>query len=375
MVIDPALKEMLDKLEFVKSGRAFKRWRSSFLAKFESFLEQANIDTALTCYQDFSVSMGAFVKQVSVLDKFVEKGELSEEKSTVKARNSLNEMSKMMTALIRELDDLIPSTGPMEKKRGYTKFHIGAVLIRDDFAEYSRLSACGDILKHMREVSLNDVADKQILEEMDNYGAKLQKFCDVMADLGLYQVMVKCIEYAEEKADPLEDIIFIDVKTGGIGMLSRVDCLANKVLKVYTQDAGGSDLFSEAVFEEEAKDRIIKMIMESPKLGLGFGNSNNSFGDEEVNVDSAKIANMWGVKLRKTPKNAKGEEFIFVDQRTSAFGEISRQNCIEKELITVLKGDDGKDYLGESEADFQERAGLVEQIRELLELGIKAEKK
>jgi hypothetical protein len=222
---------------------------------------------------------------------------------------------------------------------------------------------------------LNDIADKQILEEMDNYKAKLQKFCDVMADLGLYQVMLKCVEYAAEKEDPLEDIIFIDVKTGGIGMLSRVDCLSNKILKESSKDVNGNDLFSEAAFEEEAKDKIIKMIMESPKLGLGFGNSNNSFGDEEVIVDSAKLANMWGVKLRKTPKNAKGEEFIFVDQRTSAFGEISRKNCIEKELITVLKGDDEKPYLGESEADYQERAGLVEQIRELLELGIRAEKK
>jgi hypothetical protein len=49
--------------------------------------------------------------------------------------------------LIRELDDLIPSTGADEKKRGYKKIHTGVVLIRDDFAEYSHLSACGDILK------------------------------------------------------------------------------------------------------------------------------------------------------------------------------------------------------------------------------------
>jgi soluble cytochrome b562 len=270
MAIDPELKEMLDKVESVKSCRAFNRWRSSFLAKFESVPEQAKIDKAQAAYKAFSESMKAFVKQVSTLNNFVDKGDISEEKSTVKARNSLNEMSKMMTALIRELDDLIPSTGADEKKRGYKKIHTGVVLIRDDFAEYSRLSVCGDTLKHMREVSLNAVADKQILEQMDNYGAKLQKFCDVMADLGLSQVMLKCIQYVNETEDAFEDIIFIDVKTGGIGMLSRADCLANKVLKEDTKDADGNDLFSEAVFEEEAKGEIIQMIMESPKLGLGF---------------------------------------------------------------------------------------------------------
>lgn len=56
-------------------------------------------------------------------------------------------------------------------------------------------------------------------------------------------------------------------------------------------------------------------------------------------------------------------------------GEISRKNCIENELITVLIGDNGKEYLGESEADFQERAKMVEHIRELLDLGITVEKK
>jgi hypothetical protein len=30
MAIDPELKEMLDKVEFVKSCRAFNRWKSSF---------------------------------------------------------------------------------------------------------------------------------------------------------------------------------------------------------------------------------------------------------------------------------------------------------------------------------------------------------
>jgi hypothetical protein len=117
----------------------------------------------------------------------------------------------MMTDLIRELDDLIPSTGADEKKRGYKKIHTGVVLIRDDFAEYSHLSACGDILKHMK--SLNAVADKQILEEMDNYGAKLQKFCDVTI-LVSNQVMVKCIQYVNQTEDAFEDIIFIDVKNG-----------------------------------------------------------------------------------------------------------------------------------------------------------------
>jgi hypothetical protein len=375
MKIDAELKEMLDKLEFVQSGRAFKRWRASFMTKYESFLEQDNIDKAQLAYEKFGGSMTKFVKQVATVEKYETKGELSEEKYTVKGRMALSEMMKLMTDLIIELDDMLPSTGSMEKKRGFNKFHIGAVLIRDSFDEYGRLAACGDVLKHMREVSLEAVADKQILEEMDNYKAKLQKFCDVMADLGLYQVMMKCREFAEEEVDTLEDFLFVDLKTSGIGELSRTEVLASKALKAYTQDADGNDIFSESAVDEEPRDRIIKILLESPKLGLGFGKADNAFADEEVNVDASKIANMWGVTLKKTPKNEKGAEFIFIDQRTHAFGELSRKGCIEKELISVVKGNDGKDFLAEAEADFEERARLVEQIRELLELGVKAEKK
>jgi hypothetical protein len=41
-------------------------------------------------------------------------------------------------------------------------------------------------------------------------------------------------------------------------MLSRADCLANKVLKEDTKDADGNDLFSEAVFEEERRVKSFK---------------------------------------------------------------------------------------------------------------------
>jgi hypothetical protein len=54
-------------------------------------------------------------------------------------------------------------------------------------------------------------------------------------------------------------------------MLSRADCLANKVLKEDTKDADGNDL-SEAVLKK-SESEIIQMIMESPKLGLGLNST------------------------------------------------------------------------------------------------------
>ena len=183
---DHELNELLKKLELIKTARTFRRWKTSFLDRLESFLEQSNINSAAKAYGIFSESMVTFVTLINDVNSHVEKGQLTVQHSTVKARMSLNEMSKYITMIISELEALIPQTSQLEKICGYNKFHIGSVLVRDGFKEYTRLEFCKDILSHMRNVSLNNVADKQILEEMDNYSGKLKKFCEIMADLGLY---------------------------------------------------------------------------------------------------------------------------------------------------------------------------------------------
>ena len=189
---DAELKEMLGQLEFIKTGRTFRRWKTSFLTRWEEFLEQENIEHADDAYQKFAQNMSKFVILVDAVNTHVANNDLSANRTTVKGRNSLNEMNKNLTLIIDEHDALIPQTNQVEKKCGYNKFHMGAILIRDNFKEYGRLSDCRDTLQHMRTVSLNDVADKQILEEMDNFATILQKFCDVMADLGLFGTFVTC---------------------------------------------------------------------------------------------------------------------------------------------------------------------------------------
>lgn len=124
---DPELKAMLEKLECVKTYRTFKRWRSSFLDRFESFLEEEGIQAAEKAYKDFSSSMERFVKKVNQAEGFMQRGFFSQANflSSVKARNCLHEMSKIMSHVIDDEDALIPQTGPLEKQRGYNKVRVG----------------------------------------------------------------------------------------------------------------------------------------------------------------------------------------------------------------------------------------------------------
>ena len=186
--------------------------------------------------------------------------------------------------------------------------------------------------------------------------------------------MLKCIEFADDMGPDLSMIVFLDCKTGGIGELPREDLFLKRILTPKGVDADNNDIISEAATTEEAQEKIIKIINENPRLKIGFGTNQNQYNNNEVTIsEMEKVQNMWGVKLKKTPKNVKGEEFIFICQKTCQYGEMSRKTAIETEIIHEVRGDEnskGVFQIEEAYHDFQERSELVETIRTLLKLGI-----
>ena len=191
--------------------------------------------------------------------------------------------------------------------------------------------------------------------------------------------MLKCREFEGDEDDGpnLENFLYIDMKTLGLGELTREDCLFQKVLTPRGADKNGHDVFAEAPTDETGKEKLLKLIEDHPKLGFGSGKSNNTYEQGDVGISEIeKVQNMWGVKLKKTPKNVKGEELIFVDQMSGAFGELSRKMCLANGLLTEQKSQgDGLVVLAESELEFAPRAELIERVRVLLKLGIDKENK
>ena len=259
---DPQLKAMIERINEVDSHRAFKMWKSSFLNRFEEFLTQEGTAPAQTAYNEFRKRMAIFVKQVMSVQGFVDKGELSMERTTVKGRNSLNEMNKQLVEVTAEERELIPSKTAQEKKRGYTKFHLGAVLVRDGFKEYQRMSTCCEILLRLKETSLQGLADKQQLEEIENYDRAMKRFRDIMADLGLYDVMLKAWEYGEGG----EEFIFIDLKTGAIGGIPIKTCLEKGFIHTKKDDKGNDIAYREAITDEDDKNAVLSLVKEVLKF-------------------------------------------------------------------------------------------------------------
>ena len=187
------------------------------------------------------------------------------------------------------------------------------------------------------------------------------------------EVMLKCREFdVVEEGPNLENLLFIDIKTLSFGELSREDCLFHKVLTSRGVDEHGNELFAEA--PTEAQEKILKLVQDHPTLGFGSGKSNNNYNRDEVGIsDMEKVQNMWGVKLKKTPKNVKGEELIFLDQKNGAYGELSRMICIERGLLHETKDENsknGKITVDEAFHDDDEKNDIMERIRTLMKLGI-----
>jgi hypothetical protein len=259
---DPELKAMIERLDDVNSFRSFKMWKSPFLNRFEEFLSQEGSKPAQDAYDAFRKSMANFVKYLKQVQNNVDKGDLTVERTTVKGRNSLNEMNRWLVNMITEERELIPAKREEEKRRGYTKFHLGAVLVRDGFREYEQMNACCEIIKTLKGTSLKDIADRQHLEEIDNYEKQMKRFRDLMADLGLYDVMMKCWEFGQGG----EELIFVDLKTGAIGGVEIKWCIDKKLIHTIKDAAGNDIAYREAIADPEDREAVLGLMKEALKL-------------------------------------------------------------------------------------------------------------
>ncbi|CAB9505189.1 Polyubiquitin (Fragment) [Seminavis robusta] len=199
---DPELCGLLKRLDKIKKYKTFNRWKTKFLNRLDGLIYQKGMDPAERTTEAFNKLVKKTVVAASKVTNHIEKGELSSEKKTVKASLSLSELSNNLTTTVEKLEELIPSTGKDEKKLGYTKYHLGAVLIRQGFHQYITLKAIEDALTGIAE-KVADVADRQQLELFEYYKTKFQRFCDIMADLNMYEIMMKCVEF-QEAPDPEE---------------------------------------------------------------------------------------------------------------------------------------------------------------------------
>lgn len=183
------IKSMLDSVASqIHTKYDFQNWQSSFLAKFNTFLDSNGSKKAGAAYKTLTKSSDGLIKIVKLLQKLINDGNLGVDKTTVKARTTMSQLQSCLKTLVGELLTLMPCTTYEIRAYGFTKYHMGAVLVEDSFQQYAVMKYCISLLQLLRHAALNEVADKQILEQISEYIKKFDVFVGVMESLDFWNI-------------------------------------------------------------------------------------------------------------------------------------------------------------------------------------------
>ena len=271
---DPHLQTLLNRLDRVRTARSYRRWRAAFLRRLEPHVAEmkvaggngngvgadavGGVDLATVAAENLNSKLCEFNGAVGSVKSILDTPALSEESVSVKGRLALHKMNLCLKQTLSALDGLVPNSAAEEIERGYTKLHLAAACLRDDFAAYRNMSASAGTVAEMSKTSSLSaiVEDRQMLQRMSTFQSSYQRFCDIMNDMGLYKVMLESAKYADEiiggsdsdsDDDSIDDkVIVFDVKTGQIGQLHRDELpsmltAASAPLSPTSPEAGAGD--------------------------------------------------------------------------------------------------------------------------------------
>mmetsp|Transcript_11239 Transcript_11239/g.27001 ORF Transcript_11239/g.27001 Transcript_11239/m.27001 type:complete len:723 (-) Transcript_11239:211-2379(-) len=208
-----------DKLPTITKYKQFQRWKSKFIDRFDSYLTQSGMQPASAASQDLQIHLEACLRRASNVLEQIYNGNLSPIKRSVKASRALKEFCVSIEECRVELEELIPATQIDEKRKGYSKFHVGTSLIKAGFPQFVAMKELEESVSAMCDKTFDpntedDNLDKVERELFDLYMTQVSRFCDIMADLDLYDIMLQCVRFLtppenEEGDDADELTIFV----------------------------------------------------------------------------------------------------------------------------------------------------------------------
>lgn len=184
---DSKLKKLLNDVTGVPDEVEFKRWRDSFLSAMDKHLTKEGTSSADAMFSRFVKGAGSLARDVRRLEQLKERGELKSDPAR-RCLQSITDKIVVVTAAIRKL---APGNREEERRVGFTKFSMIAVLVRDGFVEYDRLEKIQIHLGRLRREGLIRVAEANTLEAIDKYGDEFDNVGEVLTEIGLYPAIEK----------------------------------------------------------------------------------------------------------------------------------------------------------------------------------------
>jgi NADPH:quinone reductase-like Zn-dependent oxidoreductase len=203
-----------------------------------------------------------------------------------------------------------------------------------------------------------------------------EKFSDALKDKGVLKMLQGSHRRGNFvlQVDAGDDLIFLDLKTSSLLQVSRPECIKRKILNRVTLGSSGNvvgETWKEQAPNQAEREALIQKVTSHRDLGIVKVVDKLDVGEIELQ-ESEQVKSLWGVELKKREKNVKGEEFLFVDPRSGAVGELSRKQHIQSGFLNIVLNMEGKETVEDSITDFEERDNVVQLVRQALDLTLGA---
>ena len=344
------LKSYLENVDEIETVEHFTYWKDEFLLNFREFVDPEGTANAREADDALYFKLQKLAMKVVEMEELCEKGQISEERTTVKGQNALNEVVAQMAKLDKEIEEFLPKTGEAENDVGYTKLELGAVLIRDGFRVYGFMVTTRDVIIRCREQYLQEVLKPNQLSILQFYLRSIDTFCDTLADIGLYKLMNKCTELYSIRP-------------------------RKRKKKPFDREE------HDALSASENSDGEVEEKMFQPAKGefrsvMDKGWVNAFTGAEEKDVNKGKEGDLER-KMQIRPKSvrdqAKKEEeeedetkmdyIYYYDPDTGNIGKVSRVQC-EMAGAIVRRDKKGKESIDGAEEDVAKIRELINQMKD-----------
>mmetsp|Transcript_49810 Transcript_49810/g.120716 ORF Transcript_49810/g.120716 Transcript_49810/m.120716 type:complete len:368 (-) Transcript_49810:314-1417(-) len=192
---DEKLKQFLANADEIESIEHFQYWKEEFLGQFRQFLDSDRLANAREADEELYDELETLAQTCIDINKLVKDGVITPTGSiSVKGRRAVNEAISHMAASECFIKAYWPKTADEEKVCGYTKFELGAVLVRDGFAVFGLMVATRDYVEALMDGALKTILKPNQISIIQFYFRSIDSFVDTMADLGMYKLMKKCVE-------------------------------------------------------------------------------------------------------------------------------------------------------------------------------------
>jgi len=185
--------DCIESLHKVRTGSQYHGWCTTFLACFEYAIEESHLEKAVERYALLSKRRKKLVNTTYHIRNLFNKKELTRKFTSEAAQKCLQKLNSSIRQVIYEMDAFLPASERLEKAYGYTSRDAVAILIRDTFSEYARLSQCTELLGKCRK-RLAFVASHDCLDHMIVFQAKFAEFHQVLCDMGFQSILNKSVE-------------------------------------------------------------------------------------------------------------------------------------------------------------------------------------